>query len=376
MDPDTFKHLLRRYLSGEATDEEIALLRKWYDSFDDSSVELPLEPGEEADMLEQRLLSRLNTVVHPSPVITMRKRHFWRYAAAVLALPLAAAVWWMLPKKDHSPISTPVVVAQQITPGGNKAVLTLGDGSIITLDSLGKGTLAQQGAVQIIQASDGLSYEGRSNNVLQYNIIQVPKGGQFMITLQDGSKIWLNAASSLRYPAAFTSGERQVELRGEAFFDVAQDAARPFVVKVIKDNEVMDVRVLGTSFNIMAYQNESDITTTLLSGAVKLQQENNSVLIRPGEQANGLKVSKGDVELATAWKNGYFQFDRNNIETIMRQIARWYDIDVEFKGSITARDFAGTIPRNKNIAEVLKILELTGLVKCTVEGRKVTVASL
>jgi hypothetical protein len=268
---------------------------------------------------------------------------------------------------------------KDIAPGSNKAILRLADGTEILLDSAHDGTLAQQGVVKIIKLNNGqLAYnpqKGKSEEIL-YNTITTPKGGQYQLVLADGTKVWLNAASSLRFPAAFAGKERIVELNGEGYFEVAKNASMPFHVRV----HDMDVQVLGTHFNINAYTDETAMRTTLLEGSVQVSQGEQTQLLTPGQQAaasqNGqIQLADGvDVEEVMAWKNGMFQFQGADLETILRQAARWYDIDVEYKQRISDR-FSGQISKNVNLSQLLKILELTGKVHFEIEGRKIIVKS-
>jgi ferric-dicitrate binding protein FerR (iron transport regulator) len=221
-----------------------------------------------------------------------------------------------------------------------------------------------------------LSYntlKNKSSEVL-YNTISTPRGGQYELMLSDGSKVWLNAASSLRFSASFVGKERKVELLGEAYFEVAKNAAMPFKVKV----HGMEVEVLGTHFNINSYDNESMIRTTLLEGSVKINKNNSSSLLKPGQQAQMNKageikiINNVDVEEAIAWKEGKFQFDKADIHDIMRQLARWYDVDVEYKGTVSSH-FGGTISRDVNLSQVLNMLHLTGEVNFQIQDKKVLV---
>jgi ferric-dicitrate binding protein FerR (iron transport regulator) len=276
-----------------------------------------------------------------------------------------------------------------VLPGGNKAVLTLGNGATIILDSAHTGALAQQGNTQVVKLNNGqLLYNHTAKNgensltidhsPLTYNTLSTPRGGQYQLVLPDGSTVWLNAASSIRFPTAFTGNERNVEITGEAYFEVKKNAAMPFTVKM---NNGASVQVLGTHFNINAYDDEETIKTTLLEGSVKITKDAALAIIRPGEQATlshksqtsqNIPVQKVDVEEVMAWKNGAFQFGGATIETVMRQISRWYDVEVEYKGNISLH-FAGTISRNVNISQVLEMLEKAGGIKTTIKGNKVIV---
>ena len=247
---------------------------------------------------------------------------------------------------------------KDVLPGGNRAVLTLSDGSIIILDSSSNGTLAQQGNTKIIKLDDGqLAYNSGSTNQgeVLYNTISTPRGGQYQLTLPDGSKVWLNAASSLRFPAAFTGKERNVELTGEGYFEVAKNAKMPFRVKV---NEMM-VEVLGTHFNINAYNDEKIIRTTLLEGSVKINASNTTVTLKPDQQAfladnaSSFMVTQVNTADVVAWKNGFFSVHDADIKTVMRQLARWYDVEVTYQGENNSYSFTGKIDRNLTLQQVL-----------------------
>jgi transmembrane sensor len=254
---------------------------------------------------------------------------------------------------------------QDVSPGGNKAILTLSDGSTIVLDGAANGTLTQQGNSKIIKMTNGqLVYNSSSVKPAEvlYNTITTPKGGQYQLILADGSKVWLNAASSLRYPVTFTGKERKVELTGEAYFEVAKNAAMPFKINVEGRSEV---EVLGTHFNINSYVDEGTINTTLLEGSVKVTgfSNHNSKLIVPGEQAqlhqNGLiSLNRNlNIEEVMAWKNGNFFFNKSDLQTVLRQLSRWYDVEIVYEGNVPKREFEGEMERGLNLSQVLKILE-------------------
>jgi transmembrane sensor len=265
-----------------------------------------------------------------------------------------------------------------IPPGGNKAILTLGDGSSITLDSAGNGLLASQGGTSVKQEGKGqLVYESGRNaeSAPVFNTVTTPRGGQFHIVLPDGTGVWLNAASSLRFPTAFTGKQRDVEITGEVYFEVAHNKQMPFVVK----NGATEITVLGTHFNVMAYDDEKIARTTLLEGAVKVKRGAREALLTPGQQARigtatgSLRVLDDvDTEKELSWKNGYFQFESESLESIMRQVSRWYDVQVQYEGNTRGENFTGRLPRNANVSGVLKILALSG-VKFRIEDKTIIV---
>jgi ferric-dicitrate binding protein FerR (iron transport regulator) len=254
----------------------------------------------------------------------------------------------------------------------------------VVLDSTNNGAITKQGNVTVIKLDDGqLSYKrsaSTTSSTISYNTVSTPRGGQYQLVLTDGTKVWLNAASSLRFPTSFIGNDRRVEITGEAYFEVAHDNKKPFFVAVAD----MNVEVLGTHFNINAYPDERTIKTTLLEGAVKVESQNQSALLVPGEQARLLNapledgnrrlqtINHVDLEQVVAWKNGKFQFNQASVETIMRQVSRWYDVEVVFEGPIPDKRFNGKMYRNVNASQVLSILEEGGI-HFRIEGNKVTV---
>ena len=284
---------------------------------------------------------------------------------------------------DIFAVIAPLKKQEIITPGGDKAVLTLSDGSKIILDHAKNGVLAKQAGVSIQKTSDGKLLYAFSNSdnlssseipeKIVYNKIETPVGGKYQVNLPDGSKVWLNSASSLRFPALFTGNTREVELNGEAYFDVAKNKHKPF--KVITKDQI--VEVLGTQFNINSYSDEKTFKTTLIEGSVKIIYKDKVVLLEPGQQfqpnAANVKVVEAVTEEVIAWKNGYFLFKDEDIDSIMIKVALWYNVEISYNGDIPHVGFGGKISRSKNIAEVLDVLQLTNAVHFKVEGRRITV---
>lgn len=306
-------------------------------------------------------------------------RIFVRRAAVAAAMLCAFGLFYFLfEKRKQSQFSAQITHVAKIVPGGNKATLTLGNGNIIILDSVHNGILANQGSVNIYKSKNGQlvydasKYSNQATDKLTYNTISTPRGGQYQVLLPDGSKVWLNAQSSLKFPACFTGKQRVVTLEGEAYFEIAKDKAHPFKVSV--NNAVIEV--LGTHFNIMGYKDEAATATTLLEGSVKITKDNITQIIVPGQQAlvqRSITVKNVNVEEAIEWKNGNFNFAHEKLEGIMRKIARWYDVDIDYEAHTTSATFVGTIPRSQNITEVLKYLELTGLAHFKITERRITV---
>lgn len=318
----------------------------------------------------------------PVTIIQLQSSRRWWYAAAAVLVLLGAFSLYQFKVKEKAKIAVAESSIQKndIAPGGNKAVLTLANGSTIILDSAANGNLASQGNTKIIKLNGQLAYSADGKDAaIVYNTITTPRGGQYELILADGSKVWLNAASSLRFPVNFTGKERKVALTGEGYFEVAKNATMPFKVDVAGKGEV---EVLGTHFNINAYTDEPTINTTLLEGSVKffttISGEQKEVRLSPGQQAQ-LKLNgqinlndHPDMDEVMAWKNGEFQFNSADLKSIMRQIERWYDVDVIFN-SQTDLHLSGQITRYANVSEVLRKLELTNEIHFTIEGKKIIV---
>ncbi|MGN6491903.1 MAG: FecR family protein [Agriterribacter sp.] len=307
----------------------------------------------------------------------------WRWAAAAILFVLAgAASWWLLNNKKQQPM-TMVQQQHDLPPGKNGAILKLADGSELVLDSLADGIVANQPGTQVTLKNGQLVYD--ANNTLHenmvYNTITTPRGRQFQLVLQDGTKVWLNAASSITYPAYFSGNERKVKISGEAYFEVARMENKPFKVSV---NEAAEIEVLGTHFNINSYKDEENIKTTLLEGSVKTSviagsKVQEQLILKPGQQAeianNGqLKLNPSvNADQVMAWKNGLFNFDNASLEEVMRQLSRWYDIKVVYEKGIPQMSFGGELSRNVSLAGLLSGLERAGVHFRIEEGRQLVV---
>jgi len=309
------------------------------------------------------------------------RRRWVAYAAAVV-LVIAVGMVAALVKKKPAPVVVEAPkqdIVKNIPPGGNKAILTLANGATISLDDRKKGDIARDGNAQIVKGGDSgtLIYHAVAGNqqAVAYNTISTPRGGQYQLVLSDGSKVWLNASSSLHFPTTFGSAERAVELTGEGYFEIAKNTAKPFSISV---NGVR-VEVLGTHFNINAYRDEPVVRTTLVEGAVKVEAGGQAMLLRPGQQAvagTSLRLNtETDLEEVMAWKEGIFNFKNLDIESIMRQISRWYDVEVVYAGGKKPEGhFSGMISRNTPALTVLKMLEYGG-VHFTIESKKIVIGN-
>ena len=388
--PANIQLLIEKYQSGTATKEELRQLNEWYHSFDDSEVEITVQTIDSEQQLNDRIQTRLLQTIHQeNPVI---KRSFrWRVPAiAAAVLLIAVSVYFLL----NSKTKTPEVVAKQaaksikqnsIQPGGNKAILTLANGSSIVLDTASNGMLSDLGNVKIQKLQNGLlAYTIKAKQITEndaafYNTITTPRGGKYQVTLTDGTKVWLNAASSIRFPVVFTGKERRVQITGEAYFEVAKNKHLPFRVQASGS----EIEVLGTHFNVNAYADETFVKTTLLEGLVKVSasssKNSSPKFIQPGQQAS---VDKGgmidvkdhtNVEEAVAWKNDRFEFKSTDIRSILRQLSRWYDVDVVYQGNVNLH-FTGQLSRTEPVDTIFKKLELTGAVHFKTEGKTIIVS--
>jgi len=383
-----FLRILEKYRMGKASHEEEQFLHAYYNLFEineDGVKDLSHSAKEALKADIQKDLKSQIAQEEKTKIIGMRFYIQWASVAAVLVLGVFGAYFY---KKQEININLKGAVksassqkVQDISPGRSRAVLVLSDGSTVELDAAQNGMIAEQLGSAIKKIDEGrLVYESlksdQVNTEIAYNKISIPRGGEYQLTLPDGSKVWLNSASSIRFPTTFSKTERKVEITGEAYFEVAKDTNRPFYVVSAHQT----IEVLGTHFNVNAYDDEYETRTTLLEGSVKISQQSVSRLLVPGQQSlvgdggskPGINIVPADLESAVAWKNGYFKFDRESIQSIMRQVSRWYDVDVEFRGTIPQDEFVGKIKRNSNISGVLKILELSDI-KCRVEGRKIII---
>jgi transmembrane sensor len=371
-DEEKFSALLHKYNEGTCTQEEIAWLETWYLQLNDryeqglTRAELDAEKTLSWTLVEEQtraipVIRLWPRVAVAASVLLVLATGLFYYSAA--DLPSAA----QLVKKS--------IYKNDIHPGGIKATLTLADGRKITLDGAKNGALAEQGGIKITKAADGqLVYtvsETKSKNASAFNTIATPKGGQYQVRLPDGTEVWLNAASSLKFPVSFSnSKQRRLELNGEAYFEVAHDKDKPFIVKTSRQ----EVEVLGTHFDVNSYADEPVTKTTLVEGSVRL---NGGTLLQPGQQGisneSGIKVKQVNVGEELDWKNKQFILNNEDLQIVMRRLARWYDVDVVYKGEPADVQFVGVVSSSRNITGVLKLMERTGKVHFKIEGRKITV---
>lgn len=373
MTPEEYIQLYEKYVAGHCSPEEKQLLFSYGDSFQLQEPEIKLSVEDRQARLRgyHDLTDRLS---RSKRIIRMRT---WWAAAAVLLIFCLTGLLFSL--SNNKPASK-VIASTAILPGKPMAVLTLNNGKTIRLDEARNGVLAETAGSTIRKMKNGeLVYQALGNQIGDdqpiNNTISIPAGGEYRLTLPDGTKVWLNSASRLTFPARFSGSERYVELNGEAYFEVAKNKKMPFIVKAGETR----TEVLGTHFNIMAYRDESVVKTTLLEGSVRFSNGTSNVLMKPGQQgtaitgASQLRVDPADMAEAIAWKDGYFIFKNENVKSLMRRIARWYNVDVSYEGDVEHKVFGGTFSRQKNLSELLTSLEQIGTVHFKVEGRRVTV---
>ena len=375
---------LEGYASGTLTKEEEIAFFRWYSNAGLEEFHRCLRQCEHLPKalssypsMPEAFRARLEEAIRPSIPLYRRLRPAW--AAAILLLIGAGGYYFMHGRPAPAIVAGHRSLRDDAAPGTTKAVLTLADGSRITLDSARFGELAVQGKTSVMHNDGSLKYVGSHDPVekmvptnILYNTLTTGRGEQSPpLTLSDGTKVWLNALSSIRFPVAFGGKARQVEITGEAFFEIAKDGSKPFHVKA-KD---MAVEVLGTQFNVNAYPDEPDSRTTLLEGKVKVIA-GGEMILAPGQQASVNKgitlVSDADIDQAVAWKSGLFDFSHADLPTVLRQLSRWYDIDVKFEGTVPARSFHGKITRDLQLSQVIRLLQDVN-VRFRIEGKTLIV---
>jgi transmembrane sensor len=395
MDIDRLKYLFWQRFSGKITPEEEQEFAVFFKNPEnqlllESCIEQFLERPSDLPVLSQEKAAGILSRIHGRPaeltpprVLFLRK---WGWAAAVILLTgFGAFLLSTHNTGDRSVANGRKHVQTEITPGGDKAILTLADGTTITLDSAANGSIAQQGATRITKPAGGrLAYNAEMNTLplvpgdeILYNMINTPRGGQYQVVLPDGTKVWLNAASSIRFPTAFTGNSRTVELTGEAYMEVSKNKQQPFRVMT----NGIEIQVLGTSFNINAYTDESSINTTLLEGSLGVA----SVILKPGQQAQIIRanaqkiqprpaiVNGIDLDRVVAWKNGRFDFNGADVYAVMRQLSRWYDLAIKFEGEAPKLKIKGEMGRDLNLSEMLDLLSEMGI-KFKLDGRTLIVS--
>lgn len=389
MQQEEVQKLVEKYLHNTASAEETEKLFQWYRRELNTDSEWNFDDAENEENLKSFIFSKIDLPDLAERQIPVYRRYYSLAAAASVLIFLLTGLYFYVKKDQINVAQVPVKVAQRqkiqdIKPGGIKAILTLSDGKKIVLDDSQNGVLINQGGIKIHKNSKGiieytLSKATNDQNLSEtqeiqtvYNTIQTPVGGKFQLNLADGSKVWLNSASSLRFPVFFSGDSREVELKGEAYFEVSKNDKK---FSVRSGNQT--VEVLGTHFNINAYSDEPSITTTLIEGAVRVIELNSkkSQILKPGEQSKvdrEIRIHKKDTQADLAWKDGYFYFENASVETVMRQLSRWYGITARYEAVLPKHHFEGAIATNLTLLEVLEILEKSNI-HFRLEGKEVVV---
>ncbi len=391
---ERFTYLLDRKKKGLASEEEISELQELFSKFgSDPSFKSELEQlwseDERTGSLPELDWERIyrNAVTEPAgTVVPMLRKGRFRWgriaaAAAVLFFFLSVGIYYY---KGGQPATAPpvsrIAPANDALPGVYKATLTIANGSTIVLDSAAPGRLTQQGGIDVVNVGNGLAYNGEESSEVLYNTLTTHRGEQYALTLADGTKAWLNAASSIRFPVTFSGKERRVEITGEVYFEVAHNPASPFIVKKAGADDGLTVQVLGTHFNVNAYDDEAAANVSLLEGSVKVYLQKDGAekakMLKPGQQAlvgNGVKiVDNADMEEVMAWKKGLFSFNHTTLPVMLRQLSRWYDVDIVYDTNLPEMKIGGGMNRNTHLSQVLTILDELK-VKHRIEGKKLVV---
>jgi len=374
-----FIEILKQYRLGNATQQEIAFLEAYYNVFETNEELITVENQHEFAPVKQLIKNNIDQqIILPQKTFRLTPSRTRYMVAAVIFLAVSITAYYFTTSSDH--VDTPGQQYSHILPGTNKATLTLSNGQKISLDDVANGEIAQQAGIRITKSGNGqlvyTAVKGDNAIPVAQNTISTPKGGQYQLILPDGTKVYLNAASTLSYPTAFQDKERLVELNGEAYFEVAKNKLLPFRVK----SGQQTVEVLGTHFNVNAYADEGAIRTTLLEGAVKISAGMITQVIKPGQQAilnkntaDKIVITEVNTDKVIAWKNGVFSFENEDLKSVMRQISRWYNVEVIYTGVSSDEKYYGEISKNSKLGEVFEILELNN-VHFDVEGKTIKVS--
>ncbi|HEY9261045.1 FecR family protein [Chitinophaga sp.] len=380
-----YRFLLHRYYNGTATaaeeEELFAALRtdgeeeEWTALISELHATAIPDPAYNPALYEDAI----DQILQPAAQVRKIRSYRWYYAAAAAAVLLIATIGYLMqPQKTTTPTRPLAAITTDVKPGKNGAVLTLGDGSQVVLDSLNNGVISTQQGTRVSLRNGQLSYDASGNVTVSYNTMTTPRGRKFQLQLPDGTNVWMNAASAITYPTAFTGSNRTVTLSGEAYFEVASNATLPFIVRI---NNETAVEVLGTHFNISSYPDEANISTTLLEGAVQVNVKQQAKRLQPGQQLEINKTSgvttlnkQVDTLSVIAWKNGTLSFQDKKLTAIINMIARWYDIDVVYETTPPDMTFVGEIGSDVTLASVLAFLRESGI-HFRLEGRKLIVGS-
>ena len=388
MQKEEVQELVEKYLHDTASREEEERLLQWYWRESSLESEWELNSSQSENELKSMIYAKIieHDEIDTNPGFNF-KSHFSKWGVPLMLMAIVILGAYFYTTRDQKATTDKIlanVKPNDILPGGSRAILTLADGRKIELDESENGILVNQGGIKVHKNSDGIieyTFSKQERNTITvsdevapvYNTIETPVGGKYQLNLADGSKVWLNSSSSLRFPIFFSEDNREVELKGEAYFEVSKDFKRKFSVR----SGIQSVEVLGTQFNINAYSDEKSIKTTLFEGEIRVidLKTNDSKLLKPGEQSNvdqSIQVKRIDTQAEIAWKEGYFYFKRADIETVMRQLGRWYGVTTRYEGNIPENHFSGSISNSLTLLEVLEILEKSNI-HFSLDGKEVVV---
>lgn len=363
---DHFNSLLKKYLNNTASSEEAAFVEKYYQYFEHNNDLIDSLPENEVRQIQSRLFEKIKNELSQESTKNIFSKNSWKgWAIAASVLLIAGSIIFFQVNRKRETIATNenknLAASKEIPPGSNKAIITLNDGSKVLLDDSNTGLIAKQGNTQVIKLPTGeVVYKNKELNKKTFiNTMTTPRGGRYQLMLSDGTKVWMNSESSITYPTAFREAERRVKITGEVYFEVAKNEKQPFFVSL---NNGTEIRVLGTHFNVNTYLDNGAISTTLLEGSVLVTNKNELQILKPGQQAqvknSAISVKSNiDTSLVMAWKNGYFSFNNTELEMVMKQLARWYDVNVIYEGKAPLMKFWGGISMNSSLSQVLKVLE-------------------
>ena len=387
-DPILKAELISRYLKGELSNEEHEQFRNWLE--EDVAHQQLIDSLQNEEGLAEDLLffssvdkaaawdNLTRTINKSSEQRRWSDFKYWKYVAAAIVLGLVSYAAFDFTYNNQGSELTKLevpILKNDMLPGGNRATLTLGDGSVVSLEEMADGKVIEENGIRISKRNGHITYEivdQVARGAVDFNTIHTPVGGQYHVILPDGTQVWLNSESSLHFPTAFTGSHRTVDLVGEGYFEVSRNKEKPFLVQTQKTK----VKVLGTHFNLMAYSNERSSRTTLLEGSVEVTDGVQSRTIKPGQQAvtgGGIQIKNVHTEEAIAWKNGYFQFESEDLKTILRQLKRWYGFEIVNEALVPDKHFTAYISRNTTLSQVLKMLEMSGELKFKIEGEKIII---
>ena len=381
MNTEEIKYLIEKYNNQTANPTERMMVEEWYDRVDgEELMQNEFNNQETKKQIFENISARIEEKKNEKKPLKLKAFYPLLLKAAAIIVILLTGTYIYLKQTDHSSLNTSLKGKKSsIIPGGDNAVLLLADGSKIVLNNASDGQIADQLGVKVVKTKSGeLIYRfARNTNSksVAVNTVITPRGGQYHLILVDGTEVWLNAASSIKFPTAFNGANRRVEISGEVYFEVAKNKNKPFIVHT----DQSDIKVLGTHFNINAYDDEEYQRTTLLEGSIEIKRGNRKALLIPGQQANINQQSDQiniqeveDPDAIIAWKNGYFQFEKSDLQSVMRQISRWYDTDVSYNGAIPTKQYTGKIPRSVNAIKLIEMLSYSGI-HCNIEHNQITV---